>query len=110
MLPHPESFARYPDHVQERMMRWNDAFTVDESARQDRLVDAQIEQARKGPNRALVVVLTAMVGAGASAFVFDNTVVAACFLGTPVLLFASNLVQTVTSWSNKGEPEDSSDN
>lgn len=82
-------------------MRWNDAFTADESARQDRLVDVEIEQARRGPTRALAVVLAAMLLAAASVSIYENTVAAGLFLGTPILLFASNLVQAVTSWSTR---------
>ncbi len=35
MLPRPDDFNKYPADIQERMCRWNDAFTVDESNRQD---------------------------------------------------------------------------
>ncbi len=43
MLPRPSDFNKYPADVQERMCRWNDAFTVDESNRQNQLVKAEIE-------------------------------------------------------------------
>lgn len=33
MLPRPSDFNKYPADVRERMCRWNDAFTVDESNR-----------------------------------------------------------------------------
>ena len=48
MLPRPSDFNKYPADVQERMCRWNDAFTVDESNRQNQLVKAEIDQSRKG--------------------------------------------------------------
>lgn len=108
MLPPPDDFAKYPQAVQERMMRWNDAWTTDESARQDKLVDAQVQQAAKGPRRALIVVLTAFALAAVSQWVFQSTVLAVAFLGAPILLFASNLIQGVTSRSSKTPPAEES--
>lgn len=49
MLPRPSDFNKYPADVQERMCRWNDAFTVDESNRQNQLVKAEID--RSEPQR-----------------------------------------------------------
>lgn len=47
MLPRPKDFNQYSKDIQEKMCQWNDAFTVDESRRQDKLVDAEIWQSRK---------------------------------------------------------------
>lgn len=43
------------------MCRWNDAFTIDESKRQNDLVNAEIEQARKGMWVSTFLFLIAMI-------------------------------------------------
>ena len=48
MLPPPEIFYRFDEADRERICRWNDASTIDESARQDRLADAQVRLAERG--------------------------------------------------------------
>lgn len=106
LLPRPDSFQKYPEHVQERMMRWNDSFTSDESKRQDKLVDAEIEQARKGPNRALLIVLVGMALAAWAGIGQGNIALAGIFMGAPVLMFAVNLIQTTRSKSSRPENGD----
>lgn len=44
MLPIPDEYNKYDSDTRERICRWNDSFTTDESARQDRLVDNEIKQ------------------------------------------------------------------
>lgn len=90
-------------------MRWNDAWTVDESARQDKLVEAQVEQADKGPRRALIVVLSAFALSAVSGWVFKNTAVALAFVGAPILLFASSLIRGVSSRSSKAHDRQASE-
>ena len=48
MLPPPEIFYKFSEADRERICRWNDASTIDESMRQDRLADAQVRLAEKG--------------------------------------------------------------
>lgn len=78
------------------MMRWNDSSTIDESSRQDRLVDAEIEQAKKGPQRALGVAVAAMVLA-AVFFAMGNTIAGCAFIALPVLNFAGQFLNNVVS-------------
>lgn len=44
LLPRPEDFSKYDVHVQEKMLAWNDAQILDESKRNDRLVNAEVKQ------------------------------------------------------------------
>ena len=44
LLPDPDSFSKYPQHVQDSMVAWNNAKILDESKRLDKLVDAGIKQ------------------------------------------------------------------
>lgn len=102
-LPPAPMFNEYDERTQERMMRWNDAFTVDESRRQDRLVEAEIEQARKGPARSMTITILSMALAAVSVFVFENTVAAGIFLSAPILMYAGTLVRDLASRSSRGD-------
>jgi hypothetical protein len=77
------------------MMRWNDAGTSDESARQNKLVDAQIAEAKAGPRRALTVVAACLALAAVAGFGYGNTALAALFLSPPLLMFAQSLVASL---------------
>lgn len=101
LLPDPDSFARYKPDVQERMMCWNDSFTIDESRRQDKLVDAQVELAKKTSWRSTVIVLVCLVLAALAVFWKNNVWAAGVFLGTPILLYAASVVQEVRSKSSQ---------
>ncbi|MDO4539330.1 MAG: hypothetical protein Q4B54_14285, partial [Coriobacteriales bacterium] len=48
MLPAPDEFNKYDKQTRERICRWNDAFTTDESLRQDKLVANEIKQQETG--------------------------------------------------------------
>lgn len=48
LLPAPQHYLEYDAETRERMCKWNDAFTIDESKRQDKLVDNEIEQQNRG--------------------------------------------------------------
>lgn len=109
LLPRPDDFARYPVHVQDRMLQWNDAWTVDESNRQDKLVDAEIRQAERGPTRAMVLGLLCFVAAIVF-FALGNNVAGVAFLAAPVLGFAAQfLLIRVSSRSSRGDKDNSSE-
>jgi len=85
------------------MMAWNDADTVDESKRQDRLVDAEIDQARVG--RWIALGLTAFCFiAAAIFFAFGNEVAGFAFLAAPVLTAGSRFFANVFSRSSRTPP------
>lgn len=44
LLPDPDSFLKYPESVQESIVSWTNAQILDESKRQDKLVEATIKQ------------------------------------------------------------------
>lgn len=102
MLPDPVTFAQYPSAVQERMMRWNDAYTVDESARQDRLVDAEIAESVRGSRRAVHILMICLALASAAFFIGHSLAGAGLFLGLPVLGLIGQYVQTLRSASSRG--------
>ncbi len=107
MLPSPEDFARYPQHVQERMLGWNDATTSDESRRQDKLVDAEIAEAKRGPTRAMCLAAVCIL---ASIYFFhrangtSDIVAGSALLAAPVLTLAARFISSVRSQSSRSEP------
>jgi len=84
ILPPPGEFRKYSPEVQERMLSWNDSFTSDESARQDKLVAAEVAEAERGPRRSLWVVFTCLGLAALSIFWEDNVAGARDFAHTEV--------------------------
>lgn len=100
MLPKPEDFNKYPVNVQERMCRWNDAFTIDESKRQDRLVDAEIDQARKGMWISGALFALAMLF-GLVCFLATGSQWSFGFLAVPVVSMIVNLFEPIASRSSR---------
>lgn len=100
MLPKPDDFNKYPSEVQERMCRWNDAFTTDESDRQDRLVDAEIAQAHKGMWISGVLFMLAMLFT-LVAFLVTESQWSFGFLAVPVVSMIVNLFEPIASRSSR---------
>lgn len=98
-LPEASDFYAYAPKDRERMLCWNDAGTTDESARQTKLVDARIEEARAGPRRAIFVVLVCLGLAAVAAFWLQDVYMAALFLSPPLLMFAQQIVASSTGVS-----------
>lgn len=99
MLPRPKYFAEYPVAVQERICRWNDAFTIDESKRQDKLVDSEIAQARQS------LWISAVLFAGSLvmsfiAFILTQSPWSFGFLAVPVMSVIGNMLEPVFSRSS----------
>lgn len=102
MLPEPASFAKYDRETRERICRWNDAFTVDESARQDRLVDAEIRQQDRGAWMTFALLLVFALASAAS-FVATGKAEAFLLLSVPALGIVGNLFQPLFSKSSRGK-------
>ena len=100
VLPRAEDFVQYPSEVQERMCRWNDAFTIDESQRQDRLVDNEIKQASKSMWITFVLFLVTMVLSFVS-FIWTTSGWSFSFLAVPVMSMVSNMTKPVFSRSSR---------
>ena len=85
------------------MCRWNDAYTIDESKRQDKLADFEI----KARSRAQWISALLMVAAFACAVVtyalYHNTVLSCAFIAVPFITVLANGVQSIVP--NK-RPED----
>ena len=102
MLPSPDDFNKYDERTRERICRWNDAFTVDESARQNRLVDNEIKQQETGVALTFVLVLAFGLAAFVS-FLITREMASFGFLSVPLLNFLGNLFKSVLSKSSRGD-------
>lgn len=91
-LPEAPDFYKYDPEDRERMMRWNDAGTSDESARQDKLVEARIAEAKAGPRRAIFVVMVCLALAFIVAISLRDPWITGLFLSPPLLMFAQQLI------------------
>ena len=105
MLPKPDDFNKYPPEVQERMCRWNDAFTIDESKRQDRLVDAEIKQASKGMWVSAFLIAGSII---VSMIIFLRTLSPYAFsvLSIPFISIITNIFEPIASRSSRNEKKD----
>lgn len=99
MLPKPDDFNKYPLGVQERMCRWSDAFTSDESERQNQLVAAEITQAYRGMWVSASLFMFAMVFS-LVAYLVTVSPWSFGFLAVPVVSMIVNLFEPISSRSS----------
>lgn len=100
LLPHPEHWDKFDPETRERILRMSEAYTTDESARRDRIVDAEISEAPKGRRNALLIMLVSLVCAAISVFVFSNNVAAGIFLAVPLVAVVRDFIQGRRSQSD----------
>ena len=93
LLPHPEHWGKFDVSTRERILRMSEAFTTDESARRDRLADAEIVETPKGRRAAVAIMVLCLAAAAASVFVVNNTVAAGIFLAVPVASIIRDLIR-----------------
>lgn len=100
LLPIADRFYEYTPEDRERICRWNDAWTIDESKRQDRLVDNEIRQSRVGT--ILTFVLMVFFGVlTLCSFLITGNVASFGFLAVPVLNVLGNMMKPVFSRSSR---------
>lgn len=99
LLPHPEHWGEFDPATRERILRMSEAYTADESARRDRLVDAEIKEAPKGRQAAVGITYACLIGAALSIFVFESVVGGAIFLTVPVASIVRDLIRGRSSRS-----------
>ena len=90
LLPDPDSFVKYPKHVQDHMIAWNDAQILDESKRNDDLVAAFISDKKWGQVPSFVI-NTLFLLASFISFVITRDPVSFGFLSVPGVTIAVNL-------------------
>ena len=92
-LPHPGLWKEFDGPTRERILRVAEAFTTDESARRDRVVDAEMKELPKGRQAAVGIVLLCLAAAAVSVYVYSNTIAAAVFLAVPVASIIRDLIR-----------------
>ena len=90
LLPDPDSFARYPRFVQEKMIAWNDAQILDESSRSDRLTLAAISQAKASLFLSGAIQIFSLLAAFI-AFIITESSLSFGFLTVPVATIVINV-------------------
>ncbi|WP_427876500.1 hypothetical protein [Gardnerella sp. 2492-Sm] len=109
ILPDPESFNLYPTNVQERILNQADAFTVDESKRQDKLVKAEIETSKRNTWISAVLFVLCLLS-GLAAFLVTNNQWSWTPLALPAISFLRDLITHIKSHSSKNETDKNSKN
>lgn len=103
LLPDPDSFKKYPEHVQDSMVAWNDAKIIDESKRLDKLVEASIRETSKENTFSFILnagfALISMV-----VFLATKEPMSFSFLAVPGISIVINGVSILRK--DKKEPED----
>lgn len=107
LLPHPEHWDKFDPDVQERILRMSESFTTDESVRRDKLVDANIEESRKGRQNALLLMGASFVAVFLAQWLFGNAWLSALFLGYPVFQAISMFIPSQKGNGNKRPESDS---
>lgn len=102
MLPAPQHYRDYDAGTRERMCRWNDAFTVDESKRQDKLVDNEIKQQNRGSWMTFFLLILFSVMSFV-AFIITRDAASFWMLSVPVANVIGNLVVPVLSRSSRSK-------
>lgn len=100
MLPPPSIYNGYDDATKERMCRWNDAFTVDESNRQNQLVAAEIEQAKRSQAMSFALILLSWTIAAVTYVIVRDPIIPGLLLSVSILNILANLFQPVFSKSS----------
>ena len=99
ILPDPQSFNLYPENVQERMLNQADAFTVDESKRQDKLVKAEIETSKRNTWISAALFVLCLLS-GLTAFLITNNQWSWTPLALPAISLLEDLIAPIKSHSS----------
>ena len=101
IIPIPSLFNAYNPNAQEALLEIARtqvaASFADESARQDKLVEAEIRQSRNGQIISAVVILATIVSAAAISISTGRDAVAMVVLGIPIATIVGNLFRPVRS-------------
>lgn len=92
LLPDPDSFGRYPEDVQKHIVAWNDAQILDESKRNDKLVEAFIKDKRRGVVVSFLINFLFLAAAFVS-FIFTHDPASFGFLAVPGVTIAINVIK-----------------
>ncbi|MFI8597682.1 hypothetical protein ACIGDM_10250 [Rothia koreensis] len=105
LLPQPDHFDRYDADTRERILRMSESYTTDESSRRDKLIDAEVKEARVGRRTATWMFFVAMVLTFVTVLLAPvlgfNPWVGTVFLALPV----TSVIRDMTSGMSRGGGE-----
>lgn len=102
MLPHPDIFYKFDEAHQERICRWNDSFTIDESRRQDRALDTAIRNANVASIASIAFNMLTTLGT-IVAFVMTRDPYMLAGLALPGLSIAGNIAISIRRESKEDD-------
>lgn len=95
MLPHPSIYRMYDAETRERMCRWNDAYTIDESKRQDKLTDFEIKSRILAQRISALLMVFAFICAVITYVVYHDPIFSGAFIAVPFITVLANGVQAI---------------
>lgn len=107
IIPLAEDLNQYRPEVQAKIIEWADAQikanVVDESIRQDKLVDGELIQAKYGQVLSMIIMLFLVVAAVVAVFIINNAWAATPFLAVQFFTIGANLLRPIRSKSSGQE-------
>lgn len=100
ILPHPSVFSEYDKDTQEWIKQCSGAFTIDESKRQDRLVDNEIKQANKSFNVSTFLIILSLALSIVCYLISSNPWLSGLFVSYPIVSVIGNVISPVFSKSS----------
>lgn len=100
ILPHPSVFKEYDKDTQEWIKECSGAFTIDESKRQDRLVDNEIRQSNKSFNVSTFLIILSLVLSIVCYLISSNPWLSGLFVSYPIVSVIGNVISPVFSKSS----------
>lgn len=105
IIPLAEDLNQYSPQVQAKIVEWADAQikanVIDESARQDRLVNGELYQAKSGQILSTIILLSLIVAAVVTVIITNNVWTATPFLAVQFFTILANLCKPVRSKSSR---------
>lgn len=95
MLPHPSIYKMYDEETRERMCRWNDAYTIDESARQDKLTDLEIKSRTRAQLMSAALMAFAFACAIVAYILSHDSLFSGAFIAVPFITVLANGVRAI---------------
>lgn len=107
-LPSPEVFNAYPPEVQRKIMEWTDrdvkARRDDESRRQDELMRARVDHARRKESFPVIIMVLAIVCGAVTGIVTGNPLFVLVFMIIPVVVIVARIVTDDGSANSSSKP------
>lgn len=110
IIPLAEDLNQYKPEVQSKIIEWADAQikanVVDESIRQNKLVDGELSQAKYGQVFSTIIMLVLVICAVVAVYITNNPWAATPFLAVQFFTIGANWLRPIRSKSSRQESKD----